>query len=243
MNPGLYTAFLGMRARQRTLEVQANNIANSSTDGFKAEKLSYQTVEADKKGRPESQPTVTGVVTTTNTDFSSGTVRETGGVLDASIRGDAFFQIQTDRGVRYTRAGSFTQDSSGQLITKKGDLVVGQEGAITRPRDSKVDFGPDGAINSEGNQIAKLKIVRFENPVEALKKDGDSMFAATGKEEPKDAPGSTVIQGTLESSNVRPIKEMVSMINNTREFDSLQRSITLMMNDIGRKISSEIGRS
>ncbi|NNE66266.1 MAG: flagellar basal-body rod protein FlgF [Pyrinomonadaceae bacterium] len=243
MNPGLYTAFLGMRARQRTLEVQANNIANASTDGFKAERLAYSTVEADHKSKSESQKMVAGVLSTSETDFRSGTLRETGGALDVSIRGDAFFQIQTPRGVRYTRAGSFTQDAAGQLITKNGDLVVGEKGAITLPKNSQVVIGSDGVLSSDGQRIDKLKISRFENPVQALKKDGDSLFAATGIEEPTDAPESSVLQGTLESSNVSAVTEMVSMINNTREFESLQRSISLMMNDVGRKISTEIGRT
>ena len=129
------------------------------------------------------------------------------------------------------------------MITKNGDLVVGENGAITLPREKPVEIGQNGSITSGGQEIGALKIVRFENPVEALKKDGDALFAATGAEEPKEAPESTLLQGTLESSNVSAITEMVSMINNTREFESLQRSISLMMNDIGRKISSEIGRS
>ncbi len=72
MNSGLYTAFLGMRARQRTLEVQANNIANASTDGFKADRLRYTSIEADQKANENSQLSVTGVLTTSTTDFTSG---------------------------------------------------------------------------------------------------------------------------------------------------------------------------
>jgi len=231
-----------MRARQRTLEVQANNIANASTNGFKAEQLTYTTIDADKKSYTDHQNTVVGVMTSSSTDYTSGTLRETGSPLDVSIRGDAFIKIQTERGTRYTRAGSFTTDASGQLMTKNGDLVVGDKGPITLPRDTPVTIGADGTISAIGEKIDKLSITRFDKPIEALRKEGDALFIATGVEEPKDAPDSSVLQGTLESSNVSAMKEMVSMINNTREFESLQRSITLMMNDIGRKISSEIGR-
>ncbi len=119
---------------------------------------------------------------------------------------------------------------------------MGENGAITIPKGKQFEIGPDGAVTVKGAKIATIKIARFENPVEALQKEGDALFAATGAEEPQDAPGSTILQGTLESSNVSPITEMVSMISNTREFESLQRSISLMMNDIGRKISGEIGR-
>lgn len=244
MNPGLYNAFLGMKARQRTLETQANNIANASTDGYKALRMRYSTVEAQQKGSTNLQDNVAGLVAETTTDFSAGNIRETGQALDFSIRGDGFFQVQTDEGARFTRAGSFTLDSSGQLVTKNGDLVVGEEGAITLPVNSTVTISPDGTITTDSGEVAgKIKTVRFDNPVEALEHAGNSTFRTTGSEEPKDTTGSEVLQGTLESSNINPISEMVSMINNTREFESLQRSISLMMNDIGRKISSEIGRS
>ena len=244
MNPGLYNAFLGMKARQRTLETQANNIANASTDGYKALRLRYTTIEAEKKGDEKHQPTVAGIATESLTDFSAGNIRETGQALDFSIRGEGFFQIQTEEGTRFTRAGSFTLDAAGQLVTKNGDLVVGDEGAITLPANENVSISTDGTITTESGEIAgKIKTVRFENPVEALTHAGNSLFAATGTEEPEDAVGSEVLQGTIESSNINPIEEMVSMINNTREFESLQRSISLMMNDVGRKVATEIGRT
>lgn len=244
MNPGLYIAFLGMRARQRTLEVQANNIANASTTGFKAERLIYSSFEADRKATTDNQDLISGVLTSSKTDFTTGTIKETGRVLDVAIRGDAFLQIQTDKGVRFTRAGNLTLDASGQLVTLNGDLVVGKKGAITIPREGKISIGKDGSlISKDGEVFEKLKLVRFDNPVEALQKEGDTLFAATGKEQPKDAVDSQVLQGTLETSNVNSITEMVSMINNNREFESLQKSISLMMNDLGRKISTEIGRA
>lgn len=243
MYPGLYTAFLGMKARQQTLEVQANNIANASTDGFKAERVAYTTIEANQKAMGNQQNTIAGVATATATDYSTGALRDTGAALDLSIRGDAFFRIQTDRGVRFTKAGSFTQDAAGQLITKNGDLVLGETGAITLPRNGEITIDQNGIISAAGTRVDKITLARFDNPVDALRKEGDALFFASGTEEPKAATQSQLLQGTLESSNVSPITEMVSMINNTREFESLQRSISLMMNDIGRKISSEIGRS
>jgi flagellar basal body rod protein FlgG len=230
MNHGLYAAFLGMRARQRTLEAQSNNIANASTTGFKAERLLYSAVEAAKKGAGDTQNLVAGVQATSGTDFSGGSIRETGRSLDVAIDGDAFLQIQTPQGARYTRAGNLSLNADGQLVTLAGDLVVGERGAITVPPEGKgeLSIGQDGSL-AIGNQIFdKLKLVRFENPATALVKEGNA--------------GSKVIQGALESSNINPISEMVAMINNNREFESLQKSVSLLMNDLGRKISSEIGK-
>lgn len=242
MNYGLYTAFLGMRARQRTLEVQANNIANATTAGFKAERLNYGTIGAGTKAAGDKQNLIAAASTSGAADLSAGTISETGRGLDIAIEGDAFFQIQTPGGPRYTRAGNLTIDAAGQLVTQRGDLVVGSNGAITMPQGGSLSIGSDGSLAMDGRQFDTLKLVRFDNPTAALMKEGDSMFIATGAEAPKEAATSKVVQGALEGSNVNAITEMVAMINNNREFDSLQKSMSLMMNDLGRKISGEIGK-
>ncbi|MFM9904748.1 MAG: flagellar basal-body rod protein FlgF [Pyrinomonadaceae bacterium] len=242
MNYGLYSIFLGMRSRQNTLETQANNIANASTTGFKAERLAYTSFEAASKGTSDKQSLVAGVSTSNGTDFSAGSLQQTGRSLDVAIEGDAFFQIQTPKGVRFTRAGNLTLNSGGQLVTKNGDLVVGDNGPITIPPDGELSIGEDGSLSSAGKPVDKLKIVSFVNPASALMKEGNSLFVATGTEPPQESAGSKIVQGSLENSNINPISEMVAMINNNREFESLQKSLTVLMNDIGRKVSSELGK-
>lgn len=243
MDYGLYTAFLGMRSRQRTLDAQANNIANASTTGFKAERLLYSAVEAQKRGTGDRQELVAGVKTTGATDFSAGSIRETGRSLDVAIDGDAFLQIETPRGTRYTRAGNLTLDANGQLVTHNGDLVVGTRGAITvPPAGGEISIGEDGTLSVGKNSFDKLKLVRFNNPTAALTKEGNSLFMTTGAETPLENVNSRVQQGALESSNINTVSEMVAMINNNREFESLQKSMSLLMNDLGRKIAGEIGK-
>jgi flagellar basal-body rod protein FlgF len=242
MNHGLYTIFLGMRSRQNTLETQANNIANASTVGFKAERLIYNTVEAQVKGKGDNQSLVSGVSTSSSTDFSAGTIQQTGRSLDVAIDGDAFLQIQTPRGPRFTRAGNLSLNPNGQLVTKTGDLVVGANGPITIPNDGELSIGADGSLAVKDQVFDNLRLVRFNNPAAALIKEGDSLFMMTGAEQPQQTESSKVVQGALEGSNINSISEMVAMINNNREFESLQKSVSLLMNDIGRKISSEIAK-
>ncbi len=242
MNYGLYNIFLGLRARQQTLEVQANNIANASTAGFKAQRLIYSTFEAEKRADTDRQLLVAGASTQTTTDFSNGSIQQTGRSMDVAIEGDAFIQVQTPRGVRFTRAGNMTVSDGGQLVTKNGDFVIGANGPITIPRDAKLEIGERGVISAAGRDIDTLQLVRFDNPAAALFQDGDTMFAATGTEAPQPATNSRVVQGALEGSNINSVTELVAMINNNREFESLQRSLTLLMNDMGRKISGEIGK-
>lgn len=242
MNSGLYTIFLGMRARQNTLEAQANNIANASTVGFKAERLLYTSIEVEKKGTSDKQNLVAGVLTNGTADFSSGSIQQTGRNLDVAIEGDAFLQIQTPRGVRFTRAGNLSLNANGQLVTKNGDLVVGENGAITVPQKGEISIGRDGTLAAGNRTFEKLKLVRFDNPPNALMKEGDSLFMLTGAEQPAENVNSTVMQGSLENSNINSISEMVAMINNNREFESLQKSVSTLMNDIGRKIAGELGK-
>ena len=271
MNAALYSAFLGMRARQRALDATANNIANSSTSGFKAERVLYRSIEAAKAealraeqsaggtNQPPPQAATpqgvavaaatagmqearaTGVVTSGATDFSAGAIRETGRSLDVALDGDGFLVVQTPRGERYMRAGNLTLDAAGQLTTQHGDLVVGQAGPITIPA-GEVTIGEDGTVSVKGQQIDQLKIVRFDNPQAALVKEGESLFMPTGQGRALEANGTRVLQGSLEMSNVNTVSEMVAMMQNGREFESLQKSVTMMMSDIGRKISSEIGK-
>lgn len=242
MNYGLYTIFLGMRARQNTLEAQANNIANASTVGFKAERLLYSSVEAEKKSANEKQNLVAGVLTSGTADFSEGAIQQTGRNLDVAIEGDAFLQIQTPRGVRFTRAGNLSINANGQLVTKNGDLVVGSNGPITVPPGGELSIGRDGTLAVGNQTFDQLKLSRFNNPPGALIKEGDSLFMMTGAEPPQENVNSTVLQGSLENSNINSISEMVAMINNNREFESLQKSVSTLMNDIGRKIAGEIGK-
>jgi len=267
MNFGLYAAYLGMRSRQQQLDLLANNIANASTSGFKADRLLYRSVVA---ANPNSNPNAgtstpgagaapstatdqkeqltplrygidVGVVTAQRTDFSAGSIRETGRSLDIALNGDGFIVVQTPRGERYTRQGSLTLDSSGQLVTQRGDLVVGDSGPITVP-PGNVSFGEDGSLSVNGSVAGKLKLVRFNNPGTALSKEGDCLFVANGTEHGQEATETRVAQGTLELSNVNSLTEMVAMMQNSREFESLQKSVSTLMNELGRKVANEVGR-
>lgn len=276
MNFGLYSAYLGMRARQERLDLVANNLANASTAGFKADRLLYRSVAALQAQAQQSPPGVdgttgapingapaaassagkgpeagqlapikygkdVGVLTSEATDFSAGSIRETGRSLDIALDGDGFLVVQTTRGERYTRQGSLTLDNSGQLVTQRGDLVVGDAGPITVP-PGEVNIGDDGTVSVKGQVAGRLKLVHFADANAALVKEGSSLFVAGGQGKPTEATGTRVIQGALEMSNTNSLTEMVAMMQNTREFESLQKSVTTLMNDLGRKVASEIGR-
>jgi flagellar basal-body rod protein FlgF len=282
MNSGLYTAYLGMRARQQRLDQIANNIANASTTGFKADRLLYRSVaaaeaEANQAASPARAntppakpntrttapvtaaapdgsadsltPSLTlaknardvGVLTAQATNFSSGSIRETSRSLDVSLDGNGFLVVQTARGERYTRQGSFTLDNAGQLVTQGGDLIVGDSGPITVP-PGEVSIGDDGTVTANGKFAGRLKLAEFADPNQALTKEGNSLFAATGRQPALEATGTRVVQGTLELSNVNSLTEMVAMMQNTREFESLQKAVAMMMNGVGKIVANELGK-
>ncbi|HUK92353.1 MAG TPA: flagellar basal-body rod protein FlgF [Blastocatellia bacterium] len=268
MDHGLYSAYLGMRARQRALDVMANNIANSSTTGFKADRMLYQSVAAAASeqglplappaGRPQLQlaslnqaivdPSLAsshgrniGLTASTIADYSSGQVKVTGSPLDIALDGKGFLAVQTPQGERYTRNGSLKLNADGQLVTQHGDLVAGQNGPITLP-PGDITIGRSGDISVSGQTVDQLKIVQFDSPAGALMKDGDSLFVTAAGQQAAPATGTQVIQNALEMSNVDPIAEMAAMLKNSREFDSLQKSLSTLMNDIGRTVANDIGK-
>jgi flagellar basal-body rod protein FlgF len=270
MNNALYVAYQGMKARQRALDALANNIANASTTGFKSDQLFHKSLEAaevqtmreeDAAKDPVSALNLNtglaqvlpdrdqdpkhgialGITTGSMSDFSAGSIRQTGNPLDVALNGEGFLVVQTPAGERYTRAGSLKIDAAGQLTTNRGDLVVGKGGPITVPKGN-ISIGDDGSISVGEQVVGQLKVVSFESPAKVLRKEGDSLFMAAEGVQPKEDTSTTVIQGSLEGSNVNVMGEMAQMMKTTHQFESLQKSITLMMNDLGRKVSQEIGR-
>jgi flagellar basal body rod protein FlgG len=168
-----------------------------------------------------------------------GMLKQTGRALDIALDGEGFLAIQTPNGERYTRAGSLTLNVDGQLVTEGSHLVVGENGPITIP-PGEVNISVNGIISVKDNFVARLKLVRFDDARASLLKEGNALFVASTP--PIPATALRVVQNALEMPNVNTITEMASMIQTSREFDSLQRTATTLMNDLGRKIANEIGR-
>lgn len=236
----LIVSYLGMKARMRSLEVVANNVANASTTGFKAELTHQQSVEekavAETEGQPPEQAAIArragsgilGVLSGTATNYTPGGLRETGNPLDIGLIGKGFLVVMTPRGERYTRAGNLALNRDGQLVTPDGDLVVGEKGPVTVPR-GEVVIGEDGTIAVQGKQTDRLKVVRFPNSGTELMKEGSTLFAAAEGVRPLEDNQTRFRQGYLETSNVDPIAEAVMLIQIQREFEALQRVMKLKL--------------
>jgi flagellar basal-body rod protein FlgF len=213
MDRGLYIAASGMLAEQVRQDQIANDLANASTPGYKADRTAQQSfgnllLENSLTGRQIGPQSTAVQVRRIQTDFTPQPLRDTGEPLDFGIVGDGFFAVQTAQGVRYTRNGQFTANAQGQLVTAQGDRVLGRNG---RP----VTIGADGRVDPRN-----LNVVLLNNP----RKQGDNYLTGT----PGALAGQTAGQvraGALEASGADPTRSMVDMISSMRSYESGQKVI------------------
>jgi flagellar basal-body rod protein FlgG len=194
--------------------------------------------QAASPGSPAQLPGGASYTTATHqkADFSPGAVQATGNPLDMTLSEGALFAVKTPRGERYTRAGSFTRDSQGQLATPDGMPAMGENGPIKVDGDFVVSG--DGTVSVGGETRGKLKLVQFKDP-STLRHEGGSLWASATPAQP--APGATVRQGYIEGSNVNPVEEMIDMVGAFRSYEANIKSAQ-MQNDSLTQLFGNVGR-
>lgn len=219
MSSGIYLATAGAVAQSNALDATANNIANATTTGFQADRITFREAMTGAKS-PDSALVSAG---TKRVDTQYGALSQTGNPLDVAIEGDGMFAIDTPNGTRYTRAGNFRLDTEGTLVTVDGFKVRGQGGPIAIPPDTKViDVGADGSVNADGENVGKIDLVKFK--YNQLKREGGTLFAATGTPDESGEPP-LLRSGMLESSNVNVVRGVVDLVKVSRTYESLMRII------------------
>ena len=242
MERGLFIAASGMLAAQIRQDVIANNLANATNPGFKGEVLSQvafgdmllsNTLTGEKIG-----PLSTGtLVTDVKPNLTNNGFRWTQNTLDLAIGGNGFFAVQTPNGVRYTRNGAFTTDAQGFLTTAQGDRVLGTNGQpLNLSGGEKVSIARNGDVHVGNRLVGTVAVVALQPS--SLRKEGDNYL--TGAVDPTAKVG-MVAQGALESSNVNTVKEMVSLIENMREFEADQKMIRAVDDTLGGAVN-QVGR-
>lgn len=218
MSSGIYLATAGAVAQSNALDATANNIANATTTGFQADRITFREAMTGAKS-PDSSLVSAG---TKRVDTQYGALSQTGNPLDLAIEGDGMFAVETPNGPRYSRAGNFRLDNEGTLVTVDGFKVRGEGGPITIPADTKViDVGADGSVNADGENVGKLELVKFK--YNQLKREGGTLFSASGQPEAGEPP--LVRSGMLESSNVNVVRGVVDLVKVSRTYESLMRVI------------------
>ena len=238
MSGGAYSALSGMRTRLEELDRLAFDLANVSTAGYKTERMAKMASDRDQFATAlEAAVDVVGAGT--KVDFKPGTIATTGRDLDAAIEGSGFFEIETARGLRYTRNGSFHRRSDGVLTTAEGEPVMGESGEISLGT-AAVSIGPDGTITSGNAVVGRLRVVEFASEQDVIRESGSRFKALTGAE-PTEVEAK-VIGGALEQSNVSVVDRMAALTELTRGFEALQRGVSVLMNDLDSRVISELGR-
>lgn len=246
---GLYTAATGALVAQANVDTIANNLANASTAGFKRTLMQIQSYPKTDLYRNQTDPGqlpnayVAGVpahelvgqlgagsyVYDTPAQFDQGAVQETGNPLDVALQGGGFLSVRTPQNqLAYTRAGSLVINAQGQLMTTRGDTVLDtggnaitvnpQNGPITIDKTGNIIQGGAAGAGQPGARVAQLGITEFGNTA-ALRPQGDTNFTDAGAN-PTPAATTTVIQGSVETSNADVVRSMVDLIANQRWFEA-----------------------
>ncbi len=226
MQRGLYIAASGMVAEQVRQDLIANDLANASTPGYKADRATQRAFGEMLLANTETGAAVGSIGTGTAidrqaTDWRPQATRRTDEPLDFAIAGDGFFAVQTDQGVRYTRNGRFAAGADGTLRTAMGEAVLGRAGG-------PVQVGADGTVPPGALQVVEL---------EGARKAGEGLV--TGQ--PAGAvPPELVRAGELEGSGADPARAMVDMIASLRAFEAGQRVIRTI-DDTLAKAANDVG--
>lgn len=217
MSELLSTVMNGARHVMKAQAVNANNLANAGTDGFRAELVHVSTA-----GGIESQ--------TTTPDFSQGMIRTTGHNLDISIDGKGWIAVQTPEGGEgYTRRGDLRVDALGLLTNGAGQPVLGNAGPIALPPYSSIEIASDGTISirplgEEATTIAVVDRIKLALPDEGRLRRGEDGIMRLPDGEAADAEAVVRVQsGTLEGSNVNAVAELLKMIDLSRQFEAQVR--------------------
>ncbi len=243
----LWTSASGMMSQQLNTDVIANNLANVNTTGFKRSRadfqdLLYQTIRPAGTSNTAGAQIPVGIQVGHGSRpiaiakiFSQGDYQETGNPLDLVIEGDGFFQIMMpDGSIAYTRAGSFKQDSQGRIVTSDGFMMKDQ---ITIPQEAQdIAITSDGTVQAllpgqtSHQQLGVIELARFSNPA-GLNSIGRNLYLATAASGRAitGTPGTngfgTVLQRSLEMSNVQVVEEMVNLIVAQRAYEINSKAI------------------
>jgi flagellar basal-body rod protein FlgF len=214
----IYLSMAGAKASMQRQDSLANNLANVSTTGFRAEMQAFRAVPVLGDG---ASTRVYALETTIGHDTRAGPMQTTGRGLDVAMQGNAWLAVQgVDGAEAYTRAGALQVSAEGQLVTLSGLPVLGDGGPITVPAGATVEIAQDGTISTTVGSArpqgaGKLKLVVPEKP---LDRGADGLFRAADGDLQAE-PTARVQGGALEGSNVSPVETMVAMISAARQFE------------------------
>ena len=240
MPGGSYSAMSGMRSRMDELDRLAGDLANVSTPGYKVERAGTSSVEREAAFNAALDSAVDVVSGKSKIDFRPGVIATTGRDLDVAIEGRGFFVVDTAAGERYTRNGAFTRRADGILVTTQGEPVLGESGEITLGNGAaKIDA--DGTVKSGATVLGKLRVVEFAAESDLARESG-ARFRAIPGATAQTAETARLVTGSIEQSNANVVEIMARLTEVSRGFESLQRGVTTLTNELDGRAISELTR-
>jgi len=224
MDRMIFLSMSGAKATMQRQDALANNLANASTPGFRAELQAFRSVPVEGSG---ASTRVYSLETTTGYDSTPGAITSTGRNLDVAAKGNAWLAVQALDGTEaYTRGGSLELSSDGTLTTRSGLPILGDGGPLQVQPNTEVSIGSDGTVSAKSRDgksstIGKLKLV---TPETALTRGEDGLFRAADGDLSADDTA-RVQDGALEGSNVNPVESMVAMISAARQFEAQMKMV------------------
>ncbi len=224
MTPGIIRLIDSSLVHKLRFDTISNNLANINTIAFKKDVFSFNRILAMKN---YSRP-----------DLTQGPVRYTGNQLDVALEAPGFFKVQTSRGIRYSKDGSFTLNKEQLLVNQRGDTVLGQGGPI-QITGNKVSISTDGSVIVDDTPVDQILVVDFKNP-QLLAKEGGSYFTYKGEaQDISTAEDVNILQGYIETSNVNPTEEMIKMVETFRVFEAAQKAIQSLDDITGKMVNDQ----
>lgn len=225
---GMDSAGSALRYWERKQEIVANNLANVSTDGFKAQRVFARLLDGV---RPVAEAT---------SDMSTGNLRTTGNAMDVAVDGPGFFVVKTPNGERYTRGGSFRLDDKHQLTDADGNLLLGEKGIPLKLTDGPVEISKTGEVTQNGQVVDRLRMETAPKGTE-LEREGQSLWVPPATKEILKPEARNVKQGSLEESNVNSMSALVDMVAVQRAYASVQKAI-VTMDQANETITTQIAK-
>ncbi len=228
MDRMIYLSMAGAKAAMQRQDVLSHNLANVTTNGFRAELQAFRAVPVRGDG---ASTRAYSLETTIGYNDAQGPLTPTGRNLDVAMQGRAWLAVQANDGTEaYTRAGSLDVNAEGLLVMRNGMPVLGDGGPINIPPNSAVEIGSDGTIsakqpNQKPTPVGRLKLVTPEAQAQLTRGD-DGLFRAADGDLPAD-PAARLQDGALEGSNVSPVETMVAMIAAGRQFEQQMKLLQI----------------
>jgi flagellar basal body rod protein FlgG len=243
MDPMSVMAAGGIRSRMESLDLLANNLANAGTTGFKVDREFYSLFTSDKADNEEDgEKSTIPLIDKRWTDFSQGLLQVTANPVDFALEGRGFFGVTGPSGPLYTRNGSFQVSSKGVLTTSDGYPVRSRGGGTIKLDASKpLVVTTDGTVQQNGAPVGQLEVVDFKDTMN-LAKQGSNYYQNANPKAPPITPADVrVHQGQLEASNVNTPGAAVQLVGVMRQFEMLQKAITMSL-DMDKKGIDEVAR-